>query len=439
LATLGWHFSVAGTFFNDIAYKTMLLSGIEGTLFNLDPLIKADGYYALSQYLEVDSLREDSFAYLRAWASKYLLFEDVELPAASRRHRRVYLIYGSIALIYSTALLTLSLFFMNNVFVGKLGNWGYPVTFVVAYLLLIRRLRKGFSAMRRWTDTKKEILMTWKITMLQKLVCLVVLVVFFVLPIPFAVSTDLILEPQKEADLRAEIPGIVHTVKFRSGDTVSAGQVVALLENSEINAQAQVLMQQLTMTESNLREAQSRYDVEKAAEAERESVRLTKELEIAQKKVEALEIRSQLNGIVETPGIQQRVGEFLAAGDVFCHVVNRTRMKARILVKDIDLDQVHIGSPVTVKVLPFPYRTFSGRVEQILPAAAAEGPVAQAQKLERLGQELTNYFAVIMEFPNAEGNLLEGMTGTAKISGKSRPLAYRAGQAVWRWAHSQIW
>src|SRR6202521_3401492 len=91
LATLLWHFTTAGTFVNDIAYKTMLLSGIEGTLINLDPLIKADGYYALSQYLGVDNLREDSFAYLRAWARQNLLFEEVELPTASRRHRRIYL------------------------------------------------------------------------------------------------------------------------------------------------------------------------------------------------------------------------------------------------------------------------------------------------------------------------------------------------------------
>src|SRR6202035_2089116 len=106
LCTLLWHFSVPGTFVNDLAYKIMLLSGIEGTLINLDPLIKADGYYALSQYLGVDNLREDSFAYLRAWVLKNLLLKDVELPVASRRHHRIYLAYGTIAVIYSVVLLT---------------------------------------------------------------------------------------------------------------------------------------------------------------------------------------------------------------------------------------------------------------------------------------------------------------------------------------------
>jgi len=114
-------------------------------------------------------------------------------------------------------------------------------------------------------------------------------------------------------------------------------------------------------------------------------------------------------------------------------------MKARILVRDTDLEQVHLGSPVLIKVQSFPYRTYSGRVQQILPAASSDHPVTQTQKLERLGQELTNYFVVFMEFPNPDGSLLEGMTGTAKISGKSHPLSYQMARSAWRWVHSQLW
>jgi putative peptide zinc metalloprotease protein len=439
LATLVWHFSVAGTFINDLAYKTMLLSGIEGTLFNLDPLIKADGYYALSQYLGVDNLREDSFAFLQAWARKYFLFEDVELPAGSRRHRRIYLIYGTIALIYSVVLLTLSIFFLKNVLVGKLGSWGYPATFIVAYLLLIRRLRKGFSAMRRWVDAKKEVYMAWKATRTQQVAALGVLLLFFLPPFPSEFSTDLVLEPQKESIARSGVPGMIRLVNVQSGEKVAAGQLLATLDNPEVVAQARVLSEELAMAESNLRNAQSQSNLEKVAAAERERVRLSKELEIAQRKVDAFQVRAPMEGAVKTPEINQKVGEFLGAGDEFCQIVNRTGMKARILVRDTDLEQVHLGSSVLIKVQSFPYRTYSGRVEQILPAASSDHPVTQTQKLERLGQQLTNYFVVLMEFPNPDGSLLEGMTGTAKISGKSHPLGYQVGRSAWRWVRSQLW
>src|SRR5579864_1951850 len=439
LSTLLWHFSVPGTFVNDIAYKAMLLSGIEGTLFNLDPLIKADGYYALSQYLGVDNLREDSFAYLRAWARRNLLLEEVDLPAASRRLRRIYLTYGTIALIYSIALLTVSIFFMKNVLVGKLGTWGYPVTAIVVFLVLRRNLRKGLEATRGWIDAKKEEYMAWKATRTQQVSAVGALLLLFIPPFPSGFSSDLVLEPQQGAKVRLGISGMVRQVKVQSGDRVSKGQVLADLDNPELKAQEQILIQKLAMAESNLRFAQSRSDVAKTAQAERERERLRKELEIAETKVDALQLRAPFGGVLKTPEIQQKVGEFLGTGDEFCQIVNRNEVKARILVRDSDLEQVHLGSPVRVKVQPFPFRTYSGRVEQILPAASTDRPVAQPQKAERLGQQLTNYFVVTMDFPNSDGSLLEGMTGTAKISGKSRPLGFQIAKAVWRWAHSQMW
>jgi hypothetical protein len=92
-----------------------------------------------------------------------------------------------------------------------------------------------------------------------------------------------------------------------------------------------------------------------------------------------------------------------------------------------------------LKVRPYPYRTYDGRVSQVLPAAAPDRPVAQPQELQRLGQELTNYFAVVTVFPNPDGSLREGMTGTAKIAGRSRPLAWQVGRGAWRWLRSQVW
>src|SRR5271154_7395760 len=125
LCALVWHFTPAGSVTNDTAYKMMLLSGIQGAVLNLNPLIKADGYYALAQYLDIDNLREDSFEFLRAWTRRYLLFQDVELPQATNRQRRIFLLFGVSAVIYSTSLLILVLVFVKNILVNQLGDWGY--------------------------------------------------------------------------------------------------------------------------------------------------------------------------------------------------------------------------------------------------------------------------------------------------------------------------
>ncbi len=65
-------------------------------------------------------------------------------------------------------------------------------------------------------------------------------------------------------------------------------------------------------------------------------------------------------------------------------------MRARILVRDLDLQDVQVGAPAKVKVLPMPFRTFTGTVDRIKPATSEDRPVAETEKLERMGQQLTN-------------------------------------------------
>jgi putative peptide zinc metalloprotease protein len=439
LCALVWHFTPAGSVTNDIAYKMMLLSGIQGAVLNLNPLIKADGYYALSQFLDIDNLREESFEFLRAWTRKYLLFQDVDLPPTTRRQRRIFFLFGVSAVIYSTSLLIVVLVFVKNILVSQLGDWGYLATLGVIYFFARKGIREAIPMVRGWLRQKKEDYMAWKVTRWQQAGAAGLAVLLLIPPMATRVSTGLILEPGKSAPIRAQVPGQVQAIYVRTGDSVKAGQVLAILKNPEIETESRALANEMSLASSDVRNGQDRSDFGKAATGVRERNRLNQELSIAGRNVESLKIRAPIDGIVVADAIDQRPGSFVQAGDDLGKVVDRSAMKARILVRDWELEDVKDGATVRVKVTPYPFRTYSGSVEQILPAAALDHPVTQTQDLERLGQKLTNYFAVEMQFPNADGSLREGMTGTARISGKSSPLAWQFCRATWRWAKSQIW
>jgi putative peptide zinc metalloprotease protein len=439
LAALVWHFTPAGSVTNDIAYKMMLLSGIQGAVLNLNPLIKADGYYALSQFLDIDNLREDSFEFLRAWTRKYLLFQDVDLPPTTLRQRRIFFIFGVCAVIYSTSLLILVLLFVKNVLVSKLGDWGYLATLGVVYFFARKGIRQAIPAVRGWVRQKKEDYMAWKVTRLQQVGAAGLAVLLLIPPMATRVSTGLILEPGKSASIRAQIAGQVQDIFVRNGEAVKAGQVLATLRNPEMETELKMLADEMSVANSHVRNGQDRSDFDESAVGVRERTRLSQELAIAERNVESLKIRAPIDGIVVTDDLDQAAGSFIQPGDDLGRIVDRSSMRARILVRDWELEDVSDGATVKVKVAPFPFRTYSGSVEKILPAAALDHPVAQTQDLERLGQKLTNYFAVEMEFPNADGSLREGMTGTARIAGKSSPLAWQFCRGTWRWAKSQIW
>lgn len=439
VAAFFWRFTIPGSFANDFAYKAMLLSGIQGAVLNLNPLIKADGYYALAEYLRIDNLREESFSFVRACARKYLLREDLELPLATRRQRRIYVLFGVTAIVYSTSLLILVLLFAKNVFVTKFGGWGYVMTAAAVYFFLGKGFKNALPHVRAWWREKREEYMAWKISRAQQAGVLGLALLFLIPPIPTRVASDFVLEPGRDAHVRAEVSGMVRQVFVKQGDSVKAGQTLAVLENPDIGSGAQILAQQLAMANSKVRLAQARADQAEIGAAVQEQQRLESEWTVAQAKVDALNVRAPFAGVVATPLVEQKATEYLAAGDEVCEVVDRSTMKARILVRDWQIEQVPAGASAQLKVLPYPFRTYSGSVAQVMPAAAQDKPVAQPQELERLGQELTNYFAVITVFPNPDGSLREGMTGTAKIAGSSRPLAWQVGRAAWRWLRSQVW
>ena len=439
ICVLVWRFTVPGSFANDLAYKAMLLSGIQGTLLNLNPLIKADGYYALSEFLHVDNLREESFAFLRGCARKYLRREGADLPTASTRLRRIYAVFGVTAAVYSVTLVILVLLFVKNVFVSKFGNWGYVCTAAVVYFFARKGFKKVLPEIRAWWREKKEEYMAWRLTRAQSLGGLGVVLLLVIPPVPSRVASDFVLEPGRDAHVRAEVRGAVRQVLVRQAEFVQQGQVLAVLENPEIEANAQSLAQQLRMANSEVRSAQAHADQEKNAAAAQEQKRLEQEWQVAQHRMDSLQIRAPIAGTISTPGVEQKAGGYLAAGDELCEIADRSTMKARILVRDWEIEDVTGGAPAELKVTPWPYRTYAGQVERVLPAAALDRPLGQPQKLTRLGQDLTNYFAVLMDFPNPDGTLVEGMTGTAKISGKSWPLAWQAARGAWRWVRSQVW
>ncbi len=439
LSALVWHFTMPGSFTNGLAYMLMLLSGIQGAVLNLNPLIKADGYYALCQYLSIDNLREDSFAFLKAWISKNIFRREMDLPAASRRQRRIFLIFSMAAIVYSFALILVVLLWTKNIFVSKFGDWGYFLFGALLYFFLRKKIRKALPAARIWLEKRKGDIMALRFSRNSTLGLAAVAVFIAFLPIPSKISASFVLEPGRQADIRATAPGIVRQVLVRQGDEVRQGQILAVLENPQIATDVAVEAGQLSMAQSRLRAAEASGDSSAAANAAGEAAKIEETLKEAQQKLDQLTIRAPIVGAIATPELAQTVGSHFEEGQTFCHIAERSGMRARILVRDWEVQDVAPGADIALKVAPYPLRTYSGRVERILPATAMDQPVADPTRLTRYGQDLTNYIAIIADFPNSDGSLREGMTGTAKVFGPARPLAWQWSRDGWRWLRSQVW
>src|SRR6185295_14072859 len=96
--TIIWRLTASSAFINQLALIVVVFSGLQ-TLFNFNPLIKLDGYYMLSDFLEVPNLRAKALRSLWDWLAG---------NGKSRwtyREKRAQLIYGAASAVFSISLL----------------------------------------------------------------------------------------------------------------------------------------------------------------------------------------------------------------------------------------------------------------------------------------------------------------------------------------------
>ncbi|MBN1772702.1 MAG: hypothetical protein JXB32_15640 [Deltaproteobacteria bacterium] len=105
-------------------------SGIK-TLVNLNPLIRLDGYYLLSDGLGIPNLRSRAFRYL--WAR----LRGAEAEPVGRLERAVFLVYAPVAFAFSAALIVWFGVWVYGVALERLGGWGHLAFWAAVAVLLL--------------------------------------------------------------------------------------------------------------------------------------------------------------------------------------------------------------------------------------------------------------------------------------------------------------
>lgn len=123
-----------------------------------------------------------------------------------------------------------------------------------------------------------------------------------------------------------------------------------------------------------------------------------------------LEIRSPVAGIVVTPRLKERAGEYVREGDLVCVVEERAGQVAEIALPEEKLRGVAPGNVVRFKARALPFETLRGRVAGIAPCAENGASGSRATVVVRCSME------------GALPLLRSSMSGYARIHTGRRPL-----------------
>ncbi|MCH7877928.1 MAG: efflux RND transporter periplasmic adaptor subunit [candidate division Zixibacteria bacterium] len=138
-AALVWRVTVVDSTVNEIALIVTVVNLVT-VLFNFNPLIKLDGYYLLSDWLEIPNLRAKAFGYYRALVKNMLFgipYDTSFVRPESKRERRIFFWYAALSSVYTLIILGYIYILLWGWLVPDLGLWA--ITPLVAAPLIIVR------------------------------------------------------------------------------------------------------------------------------------------------------------------------------------------------------------------------------------------------------------------------------------------------------------
>jgi multidrug efflux pump subunit AcrA (membrane-fusion protein) len=221
LAVFVWRLTLPGSWPNHLAFLVVASSGIS-TLFNFNPLIKLDGYYLLSDWLETPNLQQRGLDRFKAQLRRWLW--GAPRPDAESISRTLFA-YGLVSWLYSLAFLSLVLWGMFW-FMGE--RWGVVGMSAVTILGLVssRALLKDTSSgeVRQLFTQRQRRLATWLVALAGAIALL------SLVKINDRASGKFAVRPARRTELRAPVAGFVKEVYYDEGDQLAAGTVVARLD-----------------------------------------------------------------------------------------------------------------------------------------------------------------------------------------------------------------
>lgn len=78
----------------------VVAASVSNLLFNMNPLMKFDGYYILTDLLGIPNLYTNGQLWLHQWSKRFFLGINTQLPDWSRRDRLMIAIYGCASCIW---------------------------------------------------------------------------------------------------------------------------------------------------------------------------------------------------------------------------------------------------------------------------------------------------------------------------------------------------
>ncbi len=318
-------------------FNVMLIGGISTLLFNGNPLLRFDGYFVLSDLLEIPNLSTRSNRYIGYLIQRYAFGNPrAKTPVRADGERFWFFTYSIAAFCYRLLIsLTIVLVVATRFFAlgVLLAIWSMTLIFLKPILNHLKFV--ATSASLRGIRHRA-------VTVVALVVCLLVGALGF-LPVPYRTVAEGVVYAPYEATIHATEIGEVSHLISAPGQRLTAGEAILTIDDPLASAR-------LEAAEADARKFRLRY--EQALSESAYDVRLWR-AQAAKAEQEAAQMRDRLasmtllaprEGLFILPDAADLEGKFLMRGDVVGYIIDPEDLIVRVAVHQDQADLIRSRS-----------------------------------------------------------------------------------------------
>jgi putative peptide zinc metalloprotease protein len=427
-ATLLWANTGPGTL-HSLAYNVMFAASVSTILFNGNPLLRYDGYYMLSDLLDIPNLYPRAIQQLTHWAERYAFgFKRSKSPTRSTREALWLTVYGLASNVYRIVVFGGIIIFVTKrllllgiimAFVCVISWVLYPVGKFIYYLATSPKLDR----------TRPRAIAV------SACVAGSLLVFLGLIPFPHHFRAPGILQSQQYAVVANMEPGYVEEILAPTGSQVVAGQPLVRLKSQELEIDARLMHAQRRQAVVLWRQALQ------SGARELETIRrhleaVEQRMQNLRERQESLTVRADRAGRWVAPQLKDQLGAWVGRGRPLGEIVNDDKFDFTITVSQEDASSLFSeqirGAEIRIRgEADGVVRTDDWRVipvqRQNLPSPAlgyqAGGSVAVDMTDKSGTRAAEPFFEVRASLPSGQATtFLHGRSGKIRFKLRSEPL-----------------
>lgn len=340
IASFAWLILDDG-FLRSLAFIVASTSWVMTLFINLNPFMRFDGYYLLSDALNIENLQGRSFQYAR-WKIRKALwgFQSQPPEPLTKRRKTFFMLYACLTWLYRVTVFFAIALAVYHLFFKALG-----VTLMLAELIYFIGI-PIFNELKAWWNLRKETAMNFNIAITT--LCFIALIFMISIPLQSSIKAPAMLSSHQASKIFTEHNSLLKNIQVTDGRHVTKGEILVQLESPELIENLVLAKHELDRTNLALSRSgalQSWREQKQVLSEQKKAIE--NKIKHIEAEIDTLTVTAPISGFVSYMAPSLQTGQWLHKNRHLITITSAVDPVIYTYVKDYQINRLKPGASVS--------------------------------------------------------------------------------------------